>query len=61
MKQMDLDAAIDILETYMDKASGKADYLKDVIKELKYVYDEMEKYGRETANLTTIPFDVDRD
>ncbi len=59
MKQIDLDAVIDILETHMDKASGRADYLKDVITELKYVYNEMEKYRRENAKLTILPWDED--
>ncbi len=59
MKQIDLDAAINILETHMVKASGRADYLKDVISELKSVYDEMETNARESATLTTLPWDED--
>lgn len=59
MNKMDLDAAIDILETHMINWKGKADYLKDIISELKNVYDEMDKYNRDNAKLTILPWDED--
>lgn len=59
MKKIDLDSAINVLETYMMKCSGRADYLKDVISELKNVYDEMDRYNRENAKITILPWNED--
>lgn len=59
MKQMDLDSAIDILETYESKHKGKANYLIEVISELKEVYKEMEKYNRENTKIILLPWDED--
>lgn len=56
---MDLDSAIDILETYESEHKGKANYLIEVISELKEVYKEMEKYNRENTKIILLPWDED--
>lgn len=58
MNNMDLDSAINVLETYVSKHKN-AEYLKNVISELKNVFNEMERYNRNNVKLTILPWDED--